>query len=71
MEGYQLYYLDSLGHIEGSRDIRCSTDEEAVAVLLAERRYAELWRQGQFVKSNDALISQALPDFGFAQVDRT
>lgn len=65
MDGYQLYYVDAVGHVEGSQELCCSTDEEAIRALHAERCYAELWRQGQFLKSNDMLISQTSPALPF------
>ena len=65
MDGYQLYYMDAVGHVHGWQELRCSTDEEAIRALHAERCYAELWRQGQFLKSNDMLISQTSPALPF------
>jgi hypothetical protein len=61
MDGYELYYVDAVGHVEGSQQLCCSTDEEAIKALHAERYYAELWRQGQFLRSNDMLISDKRP----------
>jgi hypothetical protein len=70
MDGYQLYYLDAVGHIEGAQDLCCLTDEEAFRALHAQRCYAELWWQGQFLKSNDMLISKKRPALAFSQTGR-
>lgn len=66
MDGYQLYYMDAVGHVEGSQDLCCLTDEEAIRALQAQGCYAELWRQGQFLKSNDMLISKTHPPLAFS-----
>lgn len=70
MDGYQLYYVDAVGHVDGSQELRCSTDEEAIRALHAERCYAELWWQGRFLKSNDVLISKTRPVLAYSQDGR-
>jgi hypothetical protein len=59
MASYKLYFLDRLGHIEQAKEIVCSSDAEALAVLEAEDRYAELWQRDRFMKCSDALIVAA------------
>jgi hypothetical protein len=51
-----MYFLNSIGHIERTKEIECSNDADAVAELEAEGCYAELWQRDRFVKGADTLL---------------